>query len=269
MEQTRLKPWQGLVAFAVHIAASLTLLGYAQYKLGWSGLVITELFTAALAVAGMFIFRGAWRDLFPAARVRARHVIGSVILWFGVTILVLAILEATMLIFPQILDVNRELNDFFANESFLAAVILTPILAGVCEELFYRGLILSSLGKISSSFLKILICGVMFGIAHLSPYRFLPTAIAGVMFAFIVLRTGNIFVAMALHFWHDFVISLISYNQSGATDYAEIAEMLETQSSLLWSGVVLIALLSLIPIAIGLVLMRREKQMRTPYDDLM
>jgi membrane protease YdiL (CAAX protease family) len=186
-----------------------------------------------------------------------------------VLILVFDIAVATMLIFPQMVEVSQGLNDFFANESFLAAVILTPILAGVCEELLYRGLILSSLGKINSNFLKILICGVMFGIAHLSPYRFLPTAIAGVMFAFIVLRTGNIFVAMALHFWHDFVLSLMTYNQSGATDYAEIAEMLETQSSLLWSGVVLILLLSLVPIAIGLVLMRREKQMRTPYDDLM
>ena len=47
-----------------------------------------------------------------------------------------------------------------------------------------------------SPWVAIVLVGVLFGIFHFDPYRLLPTTLLGVLFGYMVLKTGSIFTGM-------------------------------------------------------------------------
>jgi sodium transport system permease protein len=79
--------------------------------------------------------------------------------------------------------------------TLLLVLAITP---AVCEELFFRGLIMSGLRRYGK-WPAILISALLFGLAHSSIYRLLPTLFLGVLLGLIVWRTGSILCAIILH----------------------------------------------------------------------
>ncbi len=74
-------------------------------------------------------------------------------------------------------------------------VALTPAL---CEELLFRGLVLSGLRRWGNG-VALVVSSLLFAIAHASIYRLLPTFFLGLLLGYIVLRTGSIFCSMIIH----------------------------------------------------------------------
>ena len=75
------------------------------------------------------------------------------------------------------------------------AVGVTP---AICEELLFRGLILSGLRRLGK-WPAILLSAFLFALAHSSIYRLLPTLLMGVLLGYIVWRTGSILCSMIVH----------------------------------------------------------------------
>jgi sodium transport system permease protein len=74
-------------------------------------------------------------------------------------------------------------------------VAITP---AICEEALFRGFVLNglrSLGAVPA----IGISALLFGIAHASIYRLLPTMFLGIILGIVVWRTGSLLCAIALH----------------------------------------------------------------------
>lgn len=78
----------------------------------------------------------------------------------------------------------------------LFAIALTP---AVCEELAFRGLILSSLKRRMGGVGAVIVVGLLFGAFHLSIYRLVPTAVTGFLLTYLALRTGSVWPCMAVH----------------------------------------------------------------------
>ncbi len=78
------------------------------------------------------------------------------------------------------------------------ALLLVALAPAVCEELLFRGLILSGLRKLGP-WVGVLLTALLFGLAHASVHRLLPTALLGVAFGFLVLRSGSVVVGMLAH----------------------------------------------------------------------
>jgi membrane protease YdiL (CAAX protease family) len=125
---------------------------------------------------------------------------------------------------------------------------------------------LSSFKSIKSTWLKVLIFGLLFGLFHLDPYRFVPTAILGALFTFIVLRTGNIIIAMAIHFLHDFISIAVGYAQRDIITDDTIAA---AQTAVTSQTIVAVLIVAVFPLAIGLALLRKEKTNKTPSERLL
>lgn len=79
------------------------------------------------------------------------------------------------------------------------ALFYVAFLPALCEELLCRGFLLQAwfprLGKTRA----ILAVGIVFGVLHLDPYRFLPTAFLGVLLSILAVESGSIFPAMLGH----------------------------------------------------------------------
>jgi membrane protease YdiL (CAAX protease family) len=76
------------------------------------------------------------------------------------------------------------------------ALALSP---GICEELFFRGAVLSGLRRDLSPWRTVLWQALLFGAVHASLHRFVPTAVLGGLLATLTLRSRSLWPAVLLH----------------------------------------------------------------------
>ena len=97
----------------------------------------------------------------------------------------------------ETVDVMAQLTNEYTFIGTICIISLTP---AVCEEIFFRGLILSGLKKEFSVKSCALIQAIMFGVAHYSVFRFAGTAIMGALLTIVLLRTRSILCTALMHF---------------------------------------------------------------------
>lgn len=88
-------------------------------------------------------------------------------------------------------------NNFF--EGILIFVVVTLVPA-VCEETFFRGLVLRSFEFKYKPFIAALITAVFFGLYHFNPYGLIPLIGLALYFGFAVYITDSLAVPVLLHF---------------------------------------------------------------------
>lgn len=94
---------------------------------------------------------------------------------------------------------------------FPVTVAVIALLPGICEELLFRGFLLRGVrGKYSDS-VSIIVVGGLFGIFHFDVYRFVPVTLLGILFGYMVVRTGSIFTGMVAHMTNNAIAISISY----------------------------------------------------------
>ena len=97
----------------------------------------------------------------------------------------------------ETVDVMAQLTEQFTFIGTIAIISITP---AVCEEIFFRGLILSGIKKEFSTKGCVILQAVMFGVAHYSIFRFAGTAIMGALLTIVLIRTRSIFCTALMHF---------------------------------------------------------------------
>jgi len=85
-----------------------------------------------------------------------------------------------------------------ANLAVLLAVI--AVSPAICEELLFRGAILSGLERRLPAWLLIPAVGLLFGVFHLSIYRVALTGLTGMVLTYVVWRTRSLWNGILLHF---------------------------------------------------------------------
>lgn len=95
----------------------------------------------------------------------------------------------------------------------LVAFALTP---GICEELLFRGAILGLLRTGLRDRWAVLISAALFGLLHADPFRVAPTALLGLLLGAVVVRTGSLWPAIALHIAHNATLLSLGMAMDGA-----------------------------------------------------
>lgn len=120
---------------------------------------------------------------------------------------------------------------------------VTPAL---CEELFFRGLILSGLRRLGV-WPALIACALLFGVAHSSIYRLLPTVFIGLLLSWLVWRTGSIWTSIVAHALNNGIAATLVYSKTLAA-----AMGAGTQAFLGWKP----TLAATLALVLGLVLLR-------------
>ncbi len=81
---------------------------------------------------------------------------------------------------------------------FLIGLILFAITPAICEEIMFRGVILSAYERIGVK-KAIVITGLLFGLFHFDVQNFLGPAFLGMLFAYMVYKTNSIYSSMIAH----------------------------------------------------------------------
>lgn len=98
-------------------------------------------------------------------------------------------------------------------------VLGLAIVPAVCEELFFRGLLLQSLRRRRADWVAVVISGLAFGLFHflvessVAPLRFLVTSAMGMVLGWVCLRSGSVLPAVLLHAVNNAILTSLALSR--------------------------------------------------------
>ncbi len=139
-----------------------------------------------------FRLRAAPPAAFAAAALLA---LGCLVLQLDVLRLVRGLVEVG----PAELEAARKATAPLEALPWPALLLLLAVLPAVCEELLVRGFVLSGLRNGSGTVTAVVVSALIFAALHLDPVRLLPTFLMGLALGALVVRSGSLLPAIALH----------------------------------------------------------------------
>lgn len=215
-----LAPSDAVFVFAVSIFLLIYIGSIIQLKFKIYGLFATELLLILLPVLiAVWYFNADVKKSLNFRTFNPAAVIGAVIMWIGTFIIVVYISQYLSAFFPEAENFGKEFNNLVTGSGIWMAVLAISVAPAVCEELLFRGIILSALKKYKFGIITTtIITSVMFGVFHLQLFRLFPIFLLGLLLTYVVYKTGSIFVSMILHFLNNLIAVLMSF-------YPEIVNM--------------------------------------------
>ena len=83
--------------------------------------------------------------------------------------------------------------------SFPVAFLALAVLPGICEDIVFRGPMLTMLGRGMSATAAVVTQAVFFGFMHGSLFRLVPTGVLGLVFGIVAYLSGSIWPSMIAH----------------------------------------------------------------------
>lgn len=97
---------------------------------------------------------------------------------------------------------------------FVFSIFTRAFFAGVCEEVFFRGVLLNYLVKYKGKIFGLLVSSLIFAVFHCtryaSLYQLASVLISGITLGYIYIRTKSLYMSIGLHFATDFFINLVA-----------------------------------------------------------
>lgn len=102
--------------------------------------------------------------------------------------------------------------------NFFIMIFLIAITPGICEEVFFRGMMFSAFREKINPHHAILITGLFFGLFHFNLQNLMLPSFLGIIFAYLVYYTNSIYSSMIGHTLFNFIGLIIMYNDTSASD---------------------------------------------------
>lgn len=190
------------------------------------------------------------RDIVPMKRLSLKNIILIFFMSLAIQPIIMIISSVTNIFFNNdVSDLMIELSDI----PFWEMLLSIAIAPAICEELIFRGIILT--GYKNSGLLKASITtGFFFGIMHLNPHQFFYAFIIGIFFTFLIHYTGSIFSTMLSHFVINGTQVLLLYlSNSKSTEISHVSITISEKLLIIYSSIIFS--LPFIPIFISLFLL--------------
>lgn len=230
--QSRWKPWKGIVLFLIAFVW-LFIGSIGTILFGTVGVIFLQLGFLGMAIAACKINKTPLKEVFPLHKITVRDFFGTFLMWVGALPIGLVSVLAMGKIFPESMEQVAESITQIATGTVILGFIATVICPPICEEAIMRGAVLSNFRSLKKDWAIILIIGLLFGVLHTDPIRFINTSILGACMAYLMLKRNNFFLPMLFHFINNFVtigISLLaslfetpSVAEEGTTVATEVA----------------------------------------------
>ncbi|WP_185872746.1 CPBP family intramembrane glutamic endopeptidase [Blattabacterium cuenoti] len=115
---------------------------------------------------------------------------------------------------PIIGNMHKEIEKFVIEESknTITFFFITSILAPICEEILFRGIILHGMLKNNIHPVKaILFSSFLFGLTHMNPWQFISGLLIGSFIGFIYVVNVSIIDCILLHIFNNIVASFMLF----------------------------------------------------------
>lgn len=100
----------------------------------------------------------------------------------------------------QMTQLTIKLAYSYSFPEMLVVVFVIAVTPAICEEFFFRGLILKNFERSSKPFSAIMYTGVLFAVFHFHPLNLIPLIFLGFFLTFVVHYSGSIYTGIVCHF---------------------------------------------------------------------
>ena len=104
---------------------------------------------------------------------------------------------------PETLDLLGELSKLMVDAPMWQVVALMALTPAICEELAFRGFILSGLRHLGHKGMAILVCSLFFGIVHGMLQQSINACILGMVLGSLAVQTGSLLPCVLFHATHN------------------------------------------------------------------
>ncbi len=169
--------------------------------------IVVEVILAAVGLAGGWWFG---TPILEDTRVDLRSGLLALAATVPLLVFVYRGMRTEFAFFARFRELIREtIVPLFASCSPLE-ILLISIMAGIGEEVFFRGFLQGSLGRVVNPWIALALVSVLFGVVHMVSIGYAIVAgLLGAYLGMLLLLTGNLFVAVAVHTLFDFVALLV------------------------------------------------------------
>ncbi len=238
---------------------------YAQSRHLHLGLLLTQLaLILAPILLALWYVKADLKATLNLRRVRWGAAFGTLLMapaWVAISIQLGVYHNKVLPAPPELLELAEEL--FAAAEvpgGVWTLLLIVAVSPAICEEVLFRGVLLSGFRQRLPQWAAILAVGILFGFFHLSVYRLVPAGLTGIFFTYLVLRSGSIYLAMFAHVMLNGLSILIETGNFPASvmEYLESANIDESGLPLWLVGTALVVF------AAGVLLLETKGRSRGP-----
>ena len=224
---------QGMLALAILFPLFIVLSGLsARLDFDFSGKLILNalillLLFVILPVAMAAAMRLDFGKTFQLFRPRAITVVLAVL--FGLSVWTLVYEIEVVLLSNERIDalkaVFEKIDRSLTDAPLALKLVCLAVAPAVCEEVFFRGFLLSSLRKSTRVVYAVLGSAVLFGIFHVIVpgavmyERMVPSTLLGILLAIICIRTGSLFPGMLMHVIHNGLLLTIAHFERESSEF--------------------------------------------------
>ena len=202
MEENRktLKVYHGIIMLILSAVCVFFVSPILGANLGLYGTLLNEILLLVLAVALTAVVRGDFKQVFPIHKPKLSAVFGTILLWIGSFLAIMIITMIIAYFFPEeVIGVSQGLGMEFASLTFIISFVIVSISPAICEEAVFRGVVMHSFDNGKNKWIAIVVTGLIFGAFHGNIWRFVPTALLGIMLGYIVYETDNMIYGALFH----------------------------------------------------------------------
>lgn len=216
----------GIILYAIGLVLLIYLGSYVQLKFGMVGIILTQIMIISLPLLFAYYIKSDFKKVFSLKLPKLKHLFGAISLWMGTYIIVFLITNIILYYFPQNQEIVEGLNDaLFIKDNLLLNLLIVAVMPAICEEIFFRGFILSSFKGNKQSYKgAIIFSGILFGLMHMDFIRIIPTSLLGISFAYAVCKTKSIGISMFMHFLNNGFAVIVTHLSSELIQSSESSE---------------------------------------------
>ncbi len=129
--------------------------------------------------------------------------LGAILAGLGTIVLIIQFGAWQQRLIPPPVELQELMTELLSlGESpggLLVLLLLIAVSPAICEELLFRGALVSGLRQWLRPWAVVVVVGLLFGLFHISIFRILPTALLGMLLTYFVLRSGSLYPAILIH----------------------------------------------------------------------
>jgi uncharacterized protein len=112
----------------------------------------------------------------------------------------------------QLLELTKFLTDFQSLPELLTGILVIGVLAGIGEEMFFRGVVQPKMRLyFGSAHAGVWVTAFIFSAIHLQFYGFLPRMFLGAMFGYLYLYSGSLLYPILAHILNNSITVILVY----------------------------------------------------------
>jgi sodium transport system permease protein len=109
---------------------------------------------------------------------------------------------------PEMTEALKLLDSQFASTPLGLLIVFAALMPAICEELAFRGFILSGFRNLGGDWRAIVASAVFFGAAHGILQHSINAAVMGIVLGYLAVRSGSLLPCVTFHFLHNAMIVL-------------------------------------------------------------